>query len=283
MLPRRSGCDGALMTSHFVQANGIAINYVEAGTGEPLVLVENGMISTNPIWAPWLSSYAGYVETFAQHFRVIVPDLRGSGRTVHPGGPIPYALLADDLVALMSALQLDQPLVCGYGEGGAIATIAAIRHPASVRAVVNHAGCMFDPDPMAPALTMTRQMLGGSPDAVHADPDMVENSEFLGFMVELMKADHDAAQGTGHWRTVLEQTFQRVSQPSGCTFDDLRGVVAPTLILVGDRDRFGTVEEGSVAYRALPNGELAVLPNDPGGINATGVETTIAFLERHRR
>jgi hypothetical protein len=40
-------------------------------------------------------------------------------------------------------------------------------------------------------------------------------------MVELMKADHDAAQGEGHWKSVLCKTFDRVSKPSGYAVADL--------------------------------------------------------------
>jgi pimeloyl-ACP methyl ester carboxylesterase len=267
-------------STHYVRANGIDIHYVEAGTGEPLIVLENGMISTNPIWADWVSSYAGYMKTFAERFRVIAPDFRGSGRTVHSGGPIPYNLLADDVVALIDALHLDRPLIGGYGEGGTLATIVGIRKPESVRAIVNHGGYDFNPDPQSPARVMTRQMLGGSPDATQADPDVVAKSEFLRVMVEHMKADHDAAQGAGHWKTVLQQTFARVSRPSGYTFENLRTITAPTLILVGDRDRFCPVEEGVTAYRALQNGELAVLPNTPAGLNPAAVKTTIEFFER---
>src|SRR5262249_22316990 len=39
----------------FIHANGIDIHFTDAGAGEPLILLENGMISTNPIWAGWLS------------------------------------------------------------------------------------------------------------------------------------------------------------------------------------------------------------------------------------
>jgi hypothetical protein len=60
--------------------------------------------------------------TLAGHFRVIAPDTRGHGRTAHPGGSIPYTQLADDVVGLMTA------------------TIVGMRHPGSVRAIVNHAG-----------------------------------------------------------------------------------------------------------------------------------------------
>ena len=62
----------------FIHANGIDIHVTEAGAGEPLILLENGMISTNPIWARWMSSYIGHIETLARHFRVIVPDFRST-------------------------------------------------------------------------------------------------------------------------------------------------------------------------------------------------------------
>jgi pimeloyl-ACP methyl ester carboxylesterase len=297
MRRQRAGCQLAAMTKdsstdtkaiqteyggHYVRANGIDIHYVEAGAGEPLIVLNNGMISSNPIWAQWRSSYAGYIALFARHFRVIVPDFRGSGRTVHSGGPISYDLLAADVVAMIDALELKQPLICGYGEGGTVATIVAIRKPGSVRAIVNHAGYdLFEPDPKSASLVMTRQMLGGRPDATRADPDAVAESKFLRPMVELMKADHDAAQGTGHWKTVLQHTFERVSQPSGYTFADLSAITAPTLVLVGDRDQFCKVEQGVTAYRALKDGELAVQPNSQhGGINPTAVQTTIEFFER---
>ena len=45
----------------FVRANGIDIHYVETGAGKPLILLTNGMISMNPIWAEWPSSYARYI------------------------------------------------------------------------------------------------------------------------------------------------------------------------------------------------------------------------------
>jgi pimeloyl-ACP methyl ester carboxylesterase len=267
---------------NFIRANGIDIHYVDVGAGQPLILLENGMISTNPIWRSWLSSYAGHRGTFAQHFRVIAPDFRGSGRTVHSGGPIPYSLLADDVVALIDALELQQPFICGYSDGGHVATIVSLRKPEAVRAIVNHAGYdLFNPDPRSPSLIMTRQMLGGRADATRAAPDAVAQSQFLRPMVELMKADHDAAQGPDHWKAVLAQTFDRVSRPSGYTVEDLRAITVPTLILVGDRDQFCTVEEGVTAYRALRDGELAVLPNAAhGGIDSTAVNTTIEFFRR---
>src|SRR5215831_3571912 len=264
----------------YVHANGIDIHYVETGQGEPLLLLDNAMVSTNPIWASLPFAYASFIGTLAEHFRVIAPDTRGSGKSVHPGGPIPYPLLADDVTALVDALALDRPLICGFSDGGETATIVGIRNPGSVRAIVNHAGYdLFNPDPRAPAIAMTRQMLGGSADATHADPELsASRSGELRAMFELMKSDHDNAQGNGHWKTVIAQTFDRITQPHGYTIEDLHAITVPALILVGDRDPFCTIEEGAAAYRALPVGELAVLPDTGHLITPAAVRATIEFF-----
>jgi len=267
----------------YVHANGIDIHYVEAGAGEPLLLLDNAMVSTNPVWASLPFAYASFTGTLAEHFRVITPDARGSGKSVHSGGPIPYPVLADDVVALIEALTLDQPLICGFSDGGETATIAGIRHPGSVRAIVNHAGYdLFNPDPHAPAIAMTRQMLGGSADATHADPELsASRAEELRAMFELMKSDHDNAQGAGHWKTVVAQTFDRITQPHGYTLDDLRTITVPTLVLTGDRDPFCTVGEGAAACRALQAGEFAVVPNTGHLITPAAVQAIIDFFQRH--
>ena len=52
-----------------VHANGIDIHYVEAGQGEPLLLLDNAMVSTNPIWASVPFAYASFMATLAEHWR----------------------------------------------------------------------------------------------------------------------------------------------------------------------------------------------------------------------
>jgi pimeloyl-ACP methyl ester carboxylesterase len=57
----------------YVHANDTDIYYVEAGQGEPLLLLHGGVVSTSPVWAghPW--AYVSHMDAFAQHFRVIAP------------------------------------------------------------------------------------------------------------------------------------------------------------------------------------------------------------------
>jgi pimeloyl-ACP methyl ester carboxylesterase len=267
-----------------VRANGIDIAYVEAGEGPPLVLLHGGLVSTGPLWADQPVAYVSHMATLAKHFRVIAPDTRGSGATVHGDGSASFSVLADDVVALIDALDLDRPMLAGFSEGAMTATVVAIREPDAVRAVVNDAG--YDTfDPQAPAFEMGRMMFGGSPDATEADPDAAERAFHgdpqMASVFERMRADYDSAQGEGHWRKYLHLFFDRITRFPGYTFDDFRNITAPTLILTGDRDHFCSVEDAAIAYRNLTAGELAILPNTGHEITSAAIDTTVDFLLRH--
>jgi pimeloyl-ACP methyl ester carboxylesterase len=174
--------------------------------------------------------------------------------------------------------------VCGFSDGGIIATVVGIRHPDAVRAIVNDAGYdLFNP--AAPSIMMLRQMMGGSPEATEPNPDAFEamftSSEEMRPMFELMKADQDSAGGAGYWKTYIASTFPRVSQPMEYTVEDFARITAPTLILAGDRDEFCTPEEGVAAYRKLQDGELALLPGVGHFIPPLKIQLYIDFVQRH--
>jgi len=131
---------------------------------------------------------------------------------------------------------------------------------------------------------MMRQILGGSPDATEANPDIAarqfEASEQMRPLFELMKRDQDEGQGDGHWRTYLELTWERVTTFPGYAYSDFANITAPTLILSGDRDEFCQVEQAVAAFRQLPDGELAVLPGHGHYIPPAAIEATVEFLGR---
>jgi len=49
------------------------------------------------------------------------PDSRDLGRTEHPGGHISYELLAEDTIALIQAIGLESPFICGIADGAFVA------------------------------------------------------------------------------------------------------------------------------------------------------------------
>jgi len=267
-----------------VQANGIDIAYTEVGDGPPLVLLHGALASTGPAWAGSPVAFVDHMHTLGKHFRVIAPDTRGSGATVHLGGPATFDVLADDVAALIQALKLDRPMIAGFSEGGATATYVALRYPDIVRALVNHAGFdIFDPHAMAHQ--SVRPIFGGSPDATSANPDAAEQAfqsiPPMAATFATMKADYDDAQGDGHWRTYLGLFFDRAVAPVVYGVDNFAAITAPTLILTGDRDMFCTVEAACAAYRPLQAGELGIVPGTGHEITTPIIDVMTAFLIRH--
>ncbi len=262
----------------------MSLHYVEVGIGDPLVLLHGGLVSTNPLWDAFPISYGAHLSALAKHFRVIAPDTRGSGRTRHEGAEeITIELLADDVAELIDTLGLDRPAVCGFSMGGLIATVLAIRHPSSVRAVVNDAG--YDAlNPDAAAFPQLRGLLGGSPTATSGDPEAfaasMSSSPQLASLFDALKADLEEGQGASGWQTYVAQQFHPATTWPGYSFTDLGKIEVPSLVLVGDRDDYCSVEEGALAYRALPDGEFAVVPGVGHELTAEKIDVVNHFLQR---
>jgi 3-oxoadipate enol-lactonase len=95
------------------------------GRGSPLLLV-HGLGVSGAVFQPLLPALAA-------RYQVIVPDLRGHGRSRCLPGPDSAARLADDIENLLDLLGVTSCFVLGYASGGAVAQQLVHDHPARVR------------------------------------------------------------------------------------------------------------------------------------------------------
>ncbi|HUQ07362.1 MAG TPA: alpha/beta hydrolase [Kofleriaceae bacterium] len=114
-------------TEHMVDHRGARLYAVEAGSGDPLILFHGGLANHQACWL--------FAAPLAARFRVITPDLRGSGRS-HFAGPLSWDLLADDVAALARELGIERAVVGGTSFGAGLAVRVALRHRALVRGLV---------------------------------------------------------------------------------------------------------------------------------------------------
>jgi 3-oxoadipate enol-lactonase len=97
-------------------ADTVTLYYSEAGQGTPLVLL-HGFPLSGAIWHE-------QQRQLGEHYRVIVPDLRGHGRSPAPRGVYEMDLLARDVLALLDSLQIKQAVIMGHSMGGYVALAA---------------------------------------------------------------------------------------------------------------------------------------------------------------
>jgi pimeloyl-ACP methyl ester carboxylesterase len=115
----------ALALSRIALATGVTLNVQLGGPedGAPVVLL-HGFPESHRTWR-------NVVPALARDFRVIAPDQRGFGASDRPEGVEAYRTdrILDDLIALADALGLARFTLVGHDWGGAVAWLAALRHP----------------------------------------------------------------------------------------------------------------------------------------------------------
>ena len=107
--------------------NGVGIEYEVTGSGRPVILL-HGFPDSGRVWRHQVPALAG------AGFQVIVPDLRGYGRSDKPGDVPSYAmpLLMADVIGVLDELGVERAHVVGHDWGAAIAWALAIFYPGRV-------------------------------------------------------------------------------------------------------------------------------------------------------
>ncbi len=111
-----------------ISLNATELYYESIGSGPPLLLI-HGLGSSGDDWA-------FQRDDLARHHRLLLPDLRGSGRSAKPSGPYSIAQFAADLWALVDELDLKRIDVLGFSLGGAVALEMALARPLAVRRLI---------------------------------------------------------------------------------------------------------------------------------------------------
>jgi 4,5:9,10-diseco-3-hydroxy-5,9,17-trioxoandrosta-1(10),2-diene-4-oate hydrolase len=120
------------MTERTVRVNGKEIFVAEEGNGPPIVLLHGGGPGASGV-----SNYSRNIKPLAQHFRVIVPDMPGYGRSAKGvDGSDPFGYLADHIRGMLDELGIDRAHLVGNSYGGSCALRLALDTPHRVDRLV---------------------------------------------------------------------------------------------------------------------------------------------------
>lgn len=214
-----------------IEVDGVHTYYEEHGAGDPLVLLHGGGDSG--------AGFGSQIPALAEHYRVIVADRRGHGRTPDVEGPFTYPGMTQDTIAFLAAVGVPKAHLVGWSDGGIIALLVASERPDLVDRVVTMGSNLSGDGYSAPG----RAAL--SPDSPLMD--------FLREDWEKLTPD-----GAAHWPVILDKLSHLWLDPFDYR-DRLASIAAPTLLMQGDDDMI-TPEHTIEMFRALANGQMAVVP-----------------------
>jgi len=119
-----------------IHANGVELFYEVTGSGDPLVLVHGSWVDH--------STWAAVVSGLAESFQVLTYDRRGHSNSERPNSQGSVHEDADDLEALLEALDLSEAHIVTNSYGGNIAMRLAVKRPELIRSLAMHEPPIFD-------------------------------------------------------------------------------------------------------------------------------------------
>jgi pimeloyl-ACP methyl ester carboxylesterase len=219
--------------------------YEVHGAGRPLLLLHGAYMT--------IDAMGEVLSRLAESRQVIAVELQAHGRTADIDRPLGYEAMADDVAALLRHLEVGEADVFGFSMGGGVALQVAIRHPEVVRKLVvvsaAHTSDSMHPELLEMIPSITPEVFAGTPieeDYLRTAPNP---DDFPTLVAKLKQLD-----------------MEHFAWPS----EDVRGIAAPTLLVVGDSDAvrlehvielFRLLGGGVMGDLAgLPKSQLAVLP-----------------------
>lgn len=228
---------GALVArseGRLVDVNGFEMYVDEAGAGEPLVLLHAFGGCGSVQWG-------AFVGELAKEYRVIVPDLRGHGRSINPSGEFTHRQSAADVIALANALGIDRFHAMGTSTGGMTLLHVAVQEPARVQSLV---------------------LIGTTPEFGDR-ARMIMRSTVEGLPPEMEQLYRQCLSRGDDQLSELAAQFAGFADSyddMNLTEQQLSQITIPTLIVHGDSDAIFPIEVPVALYRSIPDSALWIVP-----------------------
>lgn len=222
---------------HTATINGIDLHYQTRGDGEPLVLL-HGFFGSSGDWVHLFD-----LDALSRSYRLIVPDMRGHGRSTNPPRTITHRQCALDILALLDHLDVERCKAVGVSFGGNTLLHMATRQPDRVDAMILVSAPSYFPQE-------ARAIMGAVTVASRTAAEW-----------QAMRERH--AHGDEQIRALWEQAsaFKDSYDDMSFTPPHLSTITARTLIVSGDRDPLYPAGIFLEQYRAIPRSSLWILPS----------------------
>jgi pimeloyl-ACP methyl ester carboxylesterase len=219
--------------SGYAPVNGVRMFYAIFGRGAPILLLHGGLANSN---------YWGNVIPILvwNHFKVIVADSRGHGRSTRSAEPYSYELMASDVLALLNYLKLTKVDLVGWSDGGIIGLVIAMQDPERLRRLFAYAA-------------------NSDPSGVR--PDIDSNPTFASYIQRTRKEYGELSPTPGDYDKFLAQIQAMWAQQPNFATAQLQHITVPTAIADGAHDEAIKREHTEYLARTIPGATLVILPD----------------------
>lgn len=204
-------------------------------------------------------------ELLSAHYNVHTLSLSWHGGNAFPEDDFSIARFSVDVLNYLNNNNIQQCDVFGYSMGGYVAMYLAKQQPERIGRIVTLATKFHWDEP-------TAQKECGMLDA-----DKIE-AKVPAFAAALAKR-----HAPNNWKEVLNRTkdmLMAMGKDNPLKAEDYATITNPSLIMLGDRDKMITLEETLAVYKALPNAQMAMLPDTQHPIEQVDAQHLAYMIQR---
>jgi pimeloyl-ACP methyl ester carboxylesterase len=236
-----------------LQVGGSRVEYLELGSGEPVVLLHSSGSSA----AQWST----LAESLSERYRVIAPDLYGYGGTARWPGARPFHLECEAEIVLAALRHVNQPAhLVGHSYGGAVAL-----HVAGSRSDLLRSLTLIEPAAFHLLRGTDAAALAEIAEVAQVVGRAIASGEYVaGFehFLDYWTSPAVAAEVPAYKRFAMAAHLPKIaldfhavlSEPIG--LEDLRSMTLPTLLLRGTSSPWPTRRICELLGQVLPQGRL---------------------------
>ena len=248
-----------------VEINGVRLQYIEQGSGEPIVFV-HGAPHDLRAWEP-------VREAIAKRYRFIAYTQRYFGTEPWPDEGKNYSIAthADDLAKFITSLNAGPVHLVGWSHGGVVAATAAISDPSLVRSLILYEATVLSVLPAeSPEGKIVREdrarMFGPVVAAASETGDFIKAAKLLQEVVfQLRPGEFNSLPED--LQTVLLDNARVVPlmfaapPPPVITCDILKDFTRPTLVMRGEKSRAVFTLISEAITKCVPGAQQVILQN----------------------
>jgi 3-oxoadipate enol-lactonase len=221
----------------------------------PVVVLLHGFPMDRSIWK-------NQTAEIGLTYRIIAPDLRGQGASPAPDGTYAVDLLADDVIDLLDALELEEKVVVGgLSMGGYVAMSLVLRYPDRFRGLIlMNTRAAADP----PSTAQVREELAQILEQTGKTDVIVDQMLFKLFAPSTYSTHHDLVDRV-KWHALHANPIGLANTLRGLAIRpdrtaELAGIKIPTLVLAGEHDQLIPFAESQVLASHIPYARLVTIP-----------------------
>jgi len=235
-----------------IKVGGVNLYYEVHGDGFPLLMIQG--LSENVYW--WDNPM---IEELAKHFKTIIFDNRGVGRSDNLVGDISIEMMALDVIGLMDALNINQAHILGHSLGGMIAQEIALKFPQRIKKLVLCSTSCGGSKAELPSIETQKILTKFSRrehtrDLTKEGMHHIFTPEFMGQNPEFMEKKVDDILIIPTGPTTFKAQMAAWMRYNSCR--KLKGLNLPTLIIHGKQDILVPPRNGEILAERIPNAEI---------------------------